>query len=324
MSNKYGLGRGLDALIPRSKKPTAPIIANDDVLDDAVTSVITESTRDIPEESAPLKRETFEEDINGEDRILRVSPHSIIANDYQPRLDFDEEELEQLAQSVKEYGIMQPLVVEKDGDGYRLIAGERRLRASKKAGLETVPIIVRNVDDKERFALAIIENIQRVNLNPIETAIAYQRLADEFGLTQEEIATKMGMSRPKVANVLRLLKLHPEVQQAMREGKISEGHGKVLLSLPGHDEQLRTLANLLNDSMSVQSLTQQVRKSFVRPFVRATMRDPLLDAKETSLRQVLGTKVRIEKKGDSGKIVIEFYSPEELASIVDTIAGETL
>lgn len=284
--SQFGLGRGLDSLIPR-KAPAPPV-------------------------AYPIENDT----------VQRIPITAIIVNDYQPRQDFSEEDLDELAASVKEYGIIQPLVVTRRDDGYRLIAGERRLRAAKRAGLDMVPIVVRDADEHQRLALAIIENIQRVDLNPIETALAYKRLMDEFSLTQDEIAVKMGKSRPKVANALRLLKLHPEIQEALRHGKINEGHGKIMAGMDSEDEQLRLFKAVLERNMTVSDTARsvtatQVRRSSASPVQRAL--NPLLMSNEAQLREYLATKVAIQKKGVGGTIVIEFYSDDELRDILQKI-----
>jgi len=290
--SQFGLGRGLEALIPRTPPP--PI----------VSAVVAQSGAGTP---------------------LMIPVISIIINDYQPRQDFADTELEELAASIKEYGIIQPLVVTRHGTGYRLIAGERRLRASKLVGLAEVPAIIRDADEHQRALLAIIENIQRVDLNPIETALAYQRLADDFNLSQEEISVKMGKSRPAVANAMRLLKLHPQVQEALRAGMINEGHGKIMAGFSDAAQQLEMLQQITEGKLSVHDTAQRARTAVGKKAPRVNQRqgkDPSLTSKEELLRNHLGTKVSIDRRnGTSGTITIDFYSDEELRGILNTIIG---
>lgn len=287
--SQFGLGRGLEALIPRAPMPMAPL----------PTAV----TRGVPD-GTPLS----------------VAIGAIIINDYQPRQDFGEAELRELADSIREYGIIQPLVLTRNGNQFRLIAGERRLRAAKLAGLSEVPAVVREADEHERAVIAIIENVQRVDLNPIETAHAYQRLIDEFSLTQEEIAIKMGKSRPSVANTLRMIRLHPEVQEAMRSGLINEGHGKVLAGLTEPTEQMALLAQILESKLTVSDTSHRAHivKGQKGPKVRPRDgKDPATASKEELLREHFGTKVSIDRRGLGGAIVIDFYSEDELKGILN-------
>ncbi len=287
--SQFGLGRGLDALIPRKTE----------ALPSSLPSVIGEQS------------------LAGTPLALPID--AIVVNDYQPRIDFKDEDLEELSQSIREFGIIQPLVVCKQGNTYRLIAGERRLRAAKRAGLPTVPAVIRDANEHQRAALAIIENIQRVNLNPIETALAYQRLMDEFNLTQEEIGIKMGKSRPSIANSVRLLRLHEDVQYALRQGTINEGHGKVIAGLSTQDEQLALLKAILERGMTVGDTTRHRQGLRGVPRMQTRPIDPTLSAKEELLRDHLGTKVEIRRKGRGGVISIEFYSDDELKGILNSI-----
>ena len=235
----------------------------------------------------------------------------------QPRKNFKPEELAELADSIKEHGILQPILVSEKGDGgYELIAGERRLRASKIAGLATIPAIIKNLEDQEKVEVALIENIQREDLNPVEEAFAYARLAEEFGLTQQAIAEKVGKSRPAIANSIRLLELPKEVQNALIEGKINTGQARALLSLDDKSKQLDVLSSMLGEKISVREIERKVSEN---RDPRLNRRDPNLLFLEDKLRKVLGTKVAITQKGERGTVVISYFSKEELKGIIDTI-----
>lgn len=246
----------------------------------------------------------------------------IVPNPHQPRLHFDEAKLVELTDSIREHGILQPLVVSPLTPGkYELIAGERRLQSAKRAGLTTVPVVVREAGNQEKLELAIIENIQRHDLNPIEEAKAYLRLTDEFGLSQEEVSKKMGKSRPGVSNTLRLLTLPVEIQRAIIEGKISEGHAKALLSIENPEKQRALFELILKDELTVRETEDKAREVSVRSHLRtAREKTPELAAKEEWLTEQLGTKVKIQTKGKGGKITIEYYSNEELNGILGRLA----
>ena len=281
----YGLGRGLNSLIPPKK-----IIQTFSVAEAAPQGI----------------------------RLLDVPVKNIRPNPKQPREDFGYQDLEDLINSIKEHGILQPLVVTKiDAENYELIAGERRYRAAKFLNFKTVPAIVRTAKDQEKLELALIENIQRKNLNPIEEGRAFQRLIDEFNLTQEEVAVRVGKSRPVIANTLRLLSLPEEILQALRSGKIKESHGRTLLSLPDEKSQLKYFSKILKNEMTVRDVESGARK------IKGTRQrkvDPALSAKEELLRGVFGTKVEIKKRGVKGQIVIHFYSDEEYSDIIRKIS----
>lgn len=253
----------------------------------------------------------------GDGNALEVPVEKIVPNPHQPRIYFDEAKLEELSESIREHGILQPLIVGLAGSGYELIAGERRLQAAKRVGLKTVPVIVRDVTEQEKLELAIIENIQRHNLNPIEEAKAYLRLQGEFGLQQEAVAKKMGKSRSSVANTLRLLHLPVEIQRAVAEGKISEGHAKALLAIENPEKQRAVFDLIIREELTVRETELKVRSISVRPHMRNT---PVLDAgiveRTERLTQLLGTKVKIAPSGKGGKVVIEYYSPEDLEGLL--------
>lgn len=239
----------------------------------------------------------------------------------QPRKHFDHHSLEELMSSIKEHGILQPLVVtpaDKTGK-HLLIAGERRYRASTMLGLKQVPVIVRDVKEQQRLELSIVENVQRADLNPIEEALAYQRLMNEFNLTQEEVGKRVGKSRPGVANTMRLLELPDQVQQAVAEGKISAGHAKILAGLERPSEQQAYLDRILKHGLTVRELEEQTKTVRRVQQPKAQKFDPIVEAQEELLRERLGTKTVIKKSGDKGQIVIHFYSQEELKRLLQDL-----
>lgn len=240
-----------------------------------------------------------------------VSVNLIDPNPHQPRVQFAPEDLQDLVESIRVHGIIQPLIVTKQGDRYELIAGERRLRAAKLAGLSKVPVVVRDATDQKKLELALIENIQRADLNPIEEAIAYKALMEEFQLTQEDTAKRVGKSRSVVANTLRLLNLPQEIQQALRERKLTAGQARALVSLPNATEQLAMYHKIVDTGMPARAIEEAVEETRMT----TTRRDPNLMAYENDLRSALGTKVKIMEKGGKGKIVIEYYSREELMNL---------
>ena len=242
-------------------------------------------------------------------------------NPSQPRLEMDDTKLAELSNSIREHGIIQPLILTKDPDqdDYILIAGERRLRAAKLAGLESVPAIVRQVSDQERLELALIENIQRENLTPLESAEAYQQLNDEFGLSHDQIAERVGKSRTAVTNTIRLLKLPEAIRNAISSGKISEGHGRTLLSLNTEKGQLAAFQTIVSHELNVRQAEELVRKlAGEKPTVEKSKppKDPELKQIESSLRSILGTKVTLNHGKKGGTLVIHYYSDEELETLI--------
>jgi ParB family chromosome partitioning protein len=254
--------------------------------------------------------------------VERISP-----NPRQPRSQMDPDELEGLAESIREHGILQPLIVtlEPGGTQYTLVAGERRLRAAVLAGFETVPAIVRQVSDQERLELALIENIQRSDLNPLEAAEAYQQLIDEFGLRHEDIAARVGKSRVAISNTLRLVHLPVEVKQALREWKISEGHARALLSLNSSIAQNAILKMILEKNLSVRQTEELVRKlGGERPARRLKKEAPAeIKELEERLRGHFGTRVSLHRGRKGGSLVIYYYSDEELDNLVTQILKES-
>ncbi len=259
-------------------------------------------------------------------KLTQVAIERIKPNPWQPRKIFKEEYLHELAASIKEHGILQPMVVVPMPDGnYQLIVGERRLRASQLAGLTHVPVIVRDaMEEQQKLELALIENIQRHNLDPIEEAQAYQQLIDQYKLTQEEVARKVGKGRTTVTNLIRLLNLPLKVQRAIAEGQITEGHARPLVSLPGMEKQLAMLDEIIRENLNVRMVEERVRQIMERPkqvkAPRGSSSDPEMAAIESELRGKLGTKVRVQRSGETGKIMIEFYSQEELNELIDKIS----
>ncbi len=286
------LGRGLDSLIPQKVKK--------------VTTSTGESVFSVTSDS-------------DQDRILHVSPKLITNNPEQPRKSFNEAQLKELADSIKEYGIIQPLIVTKRGEGYELIAGERRLRASRMLGLETVPVIVREAEEQEKLELALIENVQRAELNPIETAIAYQKLIDEFGLTQEKLSERLGKSRPSIANSLRLLGLPDEIQAALREGRITEGHAKLIAGLDSDDKRRALFKRILNTGLSVSDAAVETRRMGGTRKARI-MENPELRPFEQAVQRFFGAKAEIKKRGKGGTIIIHFFSDDEFREIMKKVS----
>lgn len=250
----------------------------------------------------------------------------IVPNPRQPRMQMDAGELEGLAESIREHGILQPLVVTTDpgGEHYTLVAGERRLRAAIQAGLETVPAIVRQVSEQERLELALIENIQRTDLSPLDTAEAFEQLVDEFGLRHEDIAERVGKSRESVSNTLRLLRLPPEAKDALRAGTISEGHARALLGLGNSIAQVSVLKTILEKHLSVRQTEELVRLlSGERPARRASRETPAeIRELEERLRGRLGTRVNLHHSKKGGSLIIYYYSDEELDNLVTQILRE--
>lgn len=242
--------------------------------------------------------------------VTNLAVKKIKPNRYQPRRQFDEARLSELADSIRENGLVQPIVVSPDGDGYELIAGERRLRAAKLAGLDHVPAMVRKISDKERFVFSLLENLQREDLNPMEAAEGYKRLMSDFAFTQESVAKQVGMSRAAVANAVRLLGLPAEVQKAVRDGRISAGHARAILSLPTPAAQILAARRILRERMTVREserLTPRRDRSSVKSSEHLAI--------EEKLRQALGTKVLING-AKKGRVEIYYYSLDDLDRII--------
>lgn len=253
----------------------------------------------------------------------QVPIEQIIPNRYQPRTEFHVAELAQLAESLKQHGILQPLVVRRKGDGFfELIAGERRLRAAKLAGLRQVPVTIRNSTDEQALVLALLENLQREDLNPMEAARAYQRMSKEFGFTQDTIAQQIGKDRSSIANISRLVNLPNEIQNLVESGKLSTGHAKVLLSLTKAEAQLKLARHIVSAELSVRQAERMAgghpRTSKPRQQGRAARAYPDV---EEQLQRRLGTRVRIVKGRSGGQIQIDCFTPAELDRLVELLLG---
>jgi len=294
MSNKKDLGKGIRALLE---------------------NIGTESAEEEGLVSVGSPRNT--------DEILL---EQIEINPFQPRADFDAHKLEELAESIKLHGLIQPITVRRlENRKYQLIAGERRLRAAKIAGLKSVPAYIRTADDEEMLVMALIENIQREDLNAIEIAINYKRLIDEGNLTQEELAAKVGKDRTTVTNYLRLLKLPPQIQVAIKQREISMGHARALINLENVDEQLHVYKEIIKHGLSVRKVEEMVRQ-MAKPATRkpAPARELTVQLKriEQHLSSQLGTRVHLKpKKGGKGEIVIQWFSEEDLERILELLEG---
>lgn len=255
------------------------------------------------------------------DSVVTLKIVDVEPNLNQPRKDFDEEKLDALAQSIKQHGVISPIIVEEYKPGYyQIIAGERRWRASKKAGLKEIPAIIRSYDRQTTMEVALIENIQRENLNPIEEALAFRKLMDEFELTQEAISEKVARSRSAVANALRLLSLPESIKSYLSEGKISAGHARAILSLDNEDLQIQLAELIIKNELSVRR-AEQAAKDIAKPkAIKSKIRlSPEIKSIEKSLQQNLGTKVKISDNGKKGKIEIEYYGDDDLSRILKLI-----
>lgn len=254
--------------------------------------------------------------------ISRISP-----NPYQPRKRFNPDDLASLRASIAAHGVLQPILVSETPGGYQLIAGERRLRAAQAAGLDRIPAVIRQLVDRDQLELALVENLQRADLDPIETADAYRQLIDRFGFSQDDVATRVGRARSTVANTLRLLELAPEIQAAVADGRLTEGHGRALGGLPA-ELQGRVLDSVVGQELSVrqtEELVRRLREPRPTPEDAAPARqtDPDLERVEEDLRRALGTKVSLARSRRGGRIVIEYYSDEELGRLYDRLTGGT-
>ncbi|MGI6082633.1 MAG: ParB/RepB/Spo0J family partition protein [Limnochordia bacterium] len=255
--------------------------------------------------------------------VTRISPNSA-----QPRRRFSPEQLEELAASMREHGILEPVIVRPKGKDYELVVGERRWRAAQLAGLTVVPAIVRDLDDREVLEMALVENLQRQDLNPMEEAEAFSRLAEEFGLTQEEIAERVGKKRSTVANRLRLLELDAGLQDQVRQGRLSAGHARALLGIPDDEDRREIADRVISEELSVRAVEEMVRKRSQKqrkPSKKASKSeselDPELGDLVEELQQKLATRVRIVHREGRGQIEIEFYSEDDITRIYELIMG---
>jgi ParB family chromosome partitioning protein len=255
--------------------------------------------------------------------VLDIALSRISANPYQPRKHWDDADLADLAASIREHGVLQPVLVSETIDGFQLIAGERRVRASRLAGLERIPALVRQLADHDQLEIALVENVQRADLDPIDEATAYRQLIDEFGMTQERVSERVGKARATVANSLRLLDLHADVQSAIADGRLSAGHGRAIGGLPAAS-QPQAARTVITQGLSVrqaEELVRRLREPKQAAAAPAPRLDPDLERVEERLRQHLGTKVSLSRSRSGGRIVIEYYSDEELGRLFERLIG---
>lgn len=302
---KSGLGRGLDALFPEKTVQSKP-----------------KTVKTVKEEkkvAVDTKKSSQQETSNGE-RMMKIS--MIEPNREQPRKKFDEDALQELSESIKQYGILQPLLVSDKKDYYEIVAGERRWRAAKMAGLKEVPVVVKEFSTQEIVEISLIENIQREDLNPVEEAMAYKRLIDEFHLKQDEIAERVSKSRTAVTNSMRLLKLDSRVQQMMVDEMISAGHARAILAISDPEQQYNAAMKVFDEKLSVRE-TEKLVKSILTPTKKKSVasnptEDAIYESLEEKMKGITGTRVFIHrKKNNKGKIEIEYYSRDDLDRIID-------
>ena len=265
-------------------------------------------------------------ELDDDDQVVQLKLSELRPNPYQPRKTFDPETIKELCQSIKEHGVIQPIIVRKSIKGYDIVAGERRYRASLEAGLETIPAVIKKLSDEQMMEIALIENLQREDLNALETAMAYKRLIDTFNLTQDELAVKVGKSRPHVANFLRLLQRPANVQQYISSGALTMGHARALLGLKKKQEISRLAKRTVEEQLSVRQLEELVKKSNMDVSRETSVKretkqpDRYIIRYEEQLKSKLGTAVKIKVGQRKGKIEIEFFSDEDLQRLVDLIS----
>ena len=307
-AKKTGLGRGLDALFPEKNG-------------EKVKTTVKKENTSVETTEISVKSK----DSHGEDNksVLTVKISKVEPNRSQPRKQFDEDALLELSESIKQYGVLQPLLVSDKKDYYEIVAGERRWRAAKLAGLKEVPVIIKELSDQQVVEISLIENIQREDLNPIEEAMAYKRLIEEFSLKQDEIAERVSKSRTAVTNSMRLLKLDPKVQQMLIDEMISAGHARAILAITEPDTQYSVAMKVFDEKLSVRE-TEKLVKKLLEPAkerkgnVSSTTEDVIYESLEEKMKGIMGTKVHIQrKKNNKGKIEIEYYSRDELERIIE-------
>ena len=321
MARKAGLGRGLDALFA----DVAPISEEEYAAEKLSEPVKADSTK----KTAGSRKDKTEKEAQKDDRdrILYIDINNIKPNSAQPRLHFDEEKLGELAESIRTNGVIQPLIVREGKNGYELVAGERRWRASRIAGLKTVPCIVRDFDDRQNAIVAIIENMQREDLNPIEEAKGLRAMTEKYGFTQEQVSASLGRSRTYIANSIRLLKLPPEIQEYVSSGQMSAAHGRTIINIADKAKQKEIADKIIRNDLSVRAtekLAERVKDELKperkrrKPKAEAQGKTEEVLAVERELMTLTGTKVSIT--GDSkGKLELEYYSIEELNRLIDII-----
>ncbi|WP_445509804.1 ParB/RepB/Spo0J family partition protein [Rossellomorea marisflavi] len=257
-----------------------------------------------------------------EETVQEVKLKDLRPNPYQPRKIFQPQAIEELKASIQEHGILQPIIVRKSIKGYEIVVGERRYRAAKAADLKTVPVVVRELDEKQMMELAVLENLQREDLTPIEEAAAYQMLMEKLGITQEELAKRLGKSRPHIANHIRLLGLSQPVQELISDGKLTMGHGRALLGLKNKKGLTQLVNRVMKDSLNVrqlEKLVQELNDDVSRETKKKERKDVFIEEQETLLRERFGTTVTIKQSKKKGKIELEFFSKEDLERILDLL-----
>lgn len=263
--------------------------------------------------------------VNEEDKVIEISLSKLRPNPYQPRKTFDEESIKELAESIKQHGVIQPIIVRTVVKGYEIIAGERRFRASQYCGNETIPAVVRSFSDQQVMEIALIENLQREDLNAIEVAIAYQALLDKFNLTQEELSLKVGKSRSHIANFVRLLSLPEEIKQNVSRGTLSMGHARALAGIKNEKTQLEIADQAITQEWSVRELEDAIQKLESKPVdtkevaVKTKSRDPYIEHVEEALRDRFKTTVKIKQQKDKGKIELQYYSKQDLERLLELL-----
>lgn len=323
MAQNYGLGRGLASLIPQKRKTADEAEKKIDKPNEDFnyfgSSRISKSADTVS--SIPIKDagEKKDDNVKNGSNVQEVEVFKVIPNPHQPRLSFNDEKLNELAGSIKEHGIIQPITVTKNGNNYEIIAGERRFQAAKLAGLKVVPVIIRDANELQKLELAITENVQRHDLDSIEEAKAYKKLTDEFDMNQEDVARKIGISRSAVANKIRLLNLPVEIQKALIVGDITEGHCKLLLAIPNLEKQRAFYEMIIKNKLTVRQTEDKTKEISVKTHKRTLRVDPEIKQIEDELSEKLGTKVKLTKSGSGGRIIVEYYSQEELGNILNKI-----
>ncbi|GAB3150532.1 ParB/RepB/Spo0J family partition protein [Microbacterium neimengense] len=316
MAKRTGLGRGIGALIPTSEASEARPV---DVFFPGAPAPKTDAvTEDAPQEELLA--------VPGA-RLIQVDPHAIVPNPRQPRTNFDPDDLAELVHSVREFGVLQPVVVRDTGDGtYELIMGERRTRAAREAGLETIPAILRETADEDLLRDALLENLHRSQLNPLEEASAYQQLLEDFGITQEQLATRIGRSRPQISNTIRLLRLPVPVQQRVAAGVLSAGHARAILSVEDGESMQRLADKIVNEDLSVRAAEAAAKGAAVvkRPAPKAGARRAHLDEIAERLGDRLNTRVKISISARKGQIAIDFATIQDLNRILNELGEEEL
>lgn len=288
---KKGLGKGLDALFANAEINTQQI-------------------------SVSNTKENIEKGIS------YININDIKPNENQPRKDFNDEKIEELADSIKEHGLIQPVVLRKSGKGYEIVAGERRWRACRKAGIKEIPCIIKELTDEENMLIAIIENMQREDLNPVEEAEGINQMIEVYGMTQEQVSKSVGKSRPYITNALRLLKLPVEIRQMLSEGKLTAGHARAIAGVEDKKKQLLIAELVIKNELSVretEKLIKEEKTKEKRPAKRRAEKNADVKRVEEDLKLILGTKVNLEHKGKKGKIEIEYYSREELDRLIELL-----